>query len=104
METNTPLAGIGFASNFVPVYQAEVSPAHLRGMMIGLYQTGINISQLIGACIDQGTFNMTTRWAYRIPLITEMFFPLVIGLGVWFFPETPHELITFAINFHKVDN
>ena len=81
--------GIGFSSNFVTVYNSEVSPAHLRGMMIGLYQTGINIGTLIGACVDQGTHNITTRLAYRIPLATQLFFPTVVVTLVWFFPETP---------------
>lgn len=81
--------GVGYASNFVPIYNAEVAPVQLRAIMIGFYQTGINIGQLVGACIDQGTHAMTTRWAYRIPLITQMFFPLVIGTGVWLLPETP---------------
>ncbi len=81
--------GIGFASNFVPVYLAEVAPAHLRGLMIGLYQTGINIGQLIGACIVQGTYAIPNRLAWRIPLITEMVFPIVIGAGIWLMPETP---------------
>ncbi|RFU27986.1 hypothetical protein B7463_g8353, partial [Scytalidium lignicola] len=86
--------GVGYASNFVPVYNAEVSPVQLRGRMIGFYQTGINIGQLVGACIDQGTYAMKTRWAYRVPLLTEMFFPLVIGIGVWLLPETPRWLLT----------
>ncbi|KAH8800606.1 general substrate transporter [Xylogone sp. PMI_703] len=86
--------GVGYASNFVPVYNAEVSPVQLRGMMVGFYQTGINIGQLVGACIDQRTHAMTTRWAYRIPLLTQMFFPLVIGIGVWLLPETPRWLLT----------
>lgn len=87
-------AGIGFASNFVPVYNGEVAPAHLRGVMIGLYQTGVNIGQVIGVCINQGTHAMTNRWAYRIPLLTQLIFPVIICVFVWFVPESPRWLMT----------
>ncbi|EXJ79831.1 hypothetical protein A1O3_08116 [Capronia epimyces CBS 606.96] len=87
-------AGVGFASNFVPTYNAEVSPTHLRGMMIGLYQTGVNIGQVIGTCINEGTHNMSSRWAYRIPLMTQLFFPIVLCSFVWLFPETPRWLLS----------
>ncbi|KAK6369842.1 hypothetical protein LTS17_009292 [Exophiala oligosperma] len=87
-------AGIGYASNFVPIYQAEVAPTQMRGMMIALYQTGINIGQLIGSCINQGTYKMSTRWAYRIPLITQLVFPTILIVFASFFPESPRWLLS----------
>ncbi|OJJ43541.1 hypothetical protein ASPZODRAFT_154425 [Penicilliopsis zonata CBS 506.65] len=87
-------AGIGFASNFVPVYQAEVSPTHLRGMLVGLYQAGINIGQFAGACIMEGTYTMSSDWAWRIPLITQMVFPVIVALLVFLLPETPRWLLS----------
>jgi MFS transporter, SP family, sugar:H+ symporter len=60
--------------------------------MIGLYQTGINIGQLIGSCINQGTYQMPNRWAYRIPLITQLVFPLILIIFAGFFPESPRKL------------
>lgn len=59
--------------------------------MIALYQTGINIGQLIGSCINQGTYNMSTRWAYRIPLITQLVFPLILIVFAGLFPESPRK-------------
>ncbi|CAK7198506.1 hypothetical protein SEUCBS139899_001167 [Sporothrix eucalyptigena] len=87
-------ASIGFASNFVTVYNGEVAPAHLRGILIGLYQTGINVGQVIGVCINQGTHALATRWAYRIPLLTQLIFPVVLCFLVWFLPESPRWLMT----------
>jgi hypothetical protein len=63
----------------------------MRGLMIALYQTGVNIGQLIGSCINQGTYNMSTRWAYRIPLITQLIFPLILILFAGLFPESPRK-------------
>ena len=85
--------GIGFASIFVTAFNAEVAPAHLRGLLIGLFHTGISIGALIGACIDQATHTMSTRLAYRIPLATQLFFPIIVAVFVWFFPDTPRTRI-----------
>lgn len=60
-------------------------------MMIGLYQTGINVGQVIGTCVNQGTYQMSTRWAYRIPLMTQLIFPTIVCSFVWLFPETPRK-------------
>ncbi|KIY02747.1 uncharacterized protein Z520_01212 [Fonsecaea multimorphosa CBS 102226] len=87
-------ANVGFCSSFVPIYQAEVAPTQMRGMMIALYQTGINIGQLIGSCINQGTYKMSTRWAYRIPLITQLIFPTILIVFASFFPESPRWLLS----------
>ncbi|KAF4629732.1 hypothetical protein G7Y89_g8410 [Cudoniella acicularis] len=80
---------IGLASNFVTVYQSEVAPTQYRGIMISLYQLGINIGGLIGTCINEGTHSMTTRWSYRIPLLTSLFFPTLLIIVTIFLPESP---------------
>jgi Na+/melibiose symporter-like transporter len=59
--------------------------------MIGLWQTGANTAVLIGACVDQGTHLMKTRWSYRIPLLVQIFFPCVLSSLAFFIPETPSE-------------
>lgn len=66
-------------------------------MMIGLYQTGINVGQLIGASIDQGTYMFENRFSYRIPLITQMVFPAIIATGIWFLPETPRKFSPLSL-------
>lgn len=76
------------------MYQAEVSPTHLRGVLVGLYQAGINIGQFAGACIMEGTYTMPSNWAWRIPLITQMVFPVIVALFVFLLPETPRWLLT----------
>lgn len=86
------LAAIGLASNFVPVYQSEVAPTQYRGIMISLYQLGINIGGLVGTCINQGTHAMPTRQAYRIPLYASLSFPVILLVVTLFLPESPREL------------
>ncbi|KAJ5736478.1 uncharacterized protein N7483_001603 [Penicillium malachiteum] len=87
-------AAIGFASNFVPVYQSEVAPTKYRGILVSLYQLGVNIGGVIGTCINQGTHNMKTRWAYRIPLLASLFFPVILILVTFVLPESPRWLLS----------
>jgi MFS transporter, SP family, sugar:H+ symporter len=60
-------------------------------MAIGLYETCLHIGGVVGACVNKGTYTMTTRWAYRIPLITTMIFPTVLVSVIWLFPESPRK-------------
>ncbi|KAJ5689993.1 hypothetical protein N7462_004385 [Penicillium macrosclerotiorum] len=85
---------IGFASNFVPVYQSEIAPARYRGILVSLYQLGVNIGGLVGTCINQGTYNMRTRWAYRIPLLASLFFPTILFIVTFMLPESPRWLLS----------
>ncbi|KAM0269835.1 hypothetical protein ACHAQH_009637 [Verticillium albo-atrum] len=86
--------GIGFAASFSIAYWSEIAPAHLRGQIMILYQLSINISNFLGSCVDQGTHNLTTAWAYRAPLLA-MTLPSLIMFGtVWIVPESPRWLVT----------
>jgi MFS family permease len=87
------VVAIGLASNFIPVYQSEVAPTKYRGIMVSLYQLGINIGGLIGTCINIGTHGMPSRWAYHIPLITSLVFPSILVIVTTFLPESPRQLI-----------
>ncbi|OQU96574.1 hypothetical protein CLAIMM_02638 [Cladophialophora immunda] len=80
---------VGFAANFVIPYWAETTPASLRGMIIVLYQGIVNVSQFVGQCVNEGSHNLKTRWAYRAPLMTEFIPSLLLLVGLYFLPETP---------------
>jgi MFS transporter, SP family, sugar:H+ symporter len=82
---------IGFAANFAITYWSEAAPAELRGMAVILYQVFINVASFIGACVDQGTHEWTTRWSYWAPLLVTMIFPVFLLMSIWFIPETPRK-------------
>ncbi|KAL6247002.1 hypothetical protein RBB50_006309 [Rhinocladiella similis] len=85
---------VGFAAAFSIAYWSEIAPAHLRGRIVIFYQFFLNMANFIGSCIDQGTHNMLSRWAYRAPLLTMMG-PAFLMLGlVWIIPESPRYLVT----------
>ncbi|KJA25517.1 hypothetical protein HYPSUDRAFT_199669 [Hypholoma sublateritium FD-334 SS-4] len=45
---------IGIASNLAPIYISEVSPAAIRGRLIGLYELGWQIGAVVGFFINYG--------------------------------------------------
>jgi MFS family permease len=98
------IAATGYASNFGPVYNAEISPAELRGIMISLYQTMLGVGGLLGSAINTGTSTLTTRWAYRIPLLTQMVFPVILATLIWLFPESPRKLPARPIPIRRLNS
>lgn len=86
--------GIGMATNFVLVYQSEVSPRRLRAMILGSYLVIYAIGGFIGTCINQGTHTLLTPWSYRIPLLTQLICPAIFLCGVFFMPDSPRFLVS----------
>ncbi|THY68229.1 hypothetical protein D6C86_10578 [Aureobasidium pullulans] len=80
---------IGFSGVFAVSYWSEVAPVELRGLIVILYQLFINASQFLGACINEATYDFTSRWAYRAPLLVSWIFPLLLLMLVWIIPESP---------------
>ncbi|KFX99469.1 hypothetical protein V495_05708 [Pseudogymnoascus sp. VKM F-4514 (FW-929)] len=86
------ILGFGSAIMSSPQYMAEVSPAHYRGRLVGLF----------GACFQVGSLAMTAgligftkmqddnNLAWRIPLLLEALFPAIVCLTIYFWtPESP---------------
>lgn len=82
-------AGIGFAANFCITYWAEVTPARQRGLVVMMYQGFINLAQFVGACINYGTHDLSSKWAWRGPLTTMLIAPLILVCFIPFIPDTP---------------
>ncbi|KAM3511497.1 hypothetical protein MY11210_004855 [Beauveria gryllotalpidicola] len=87
-------AGIGFASNFCGVYWSEVAIAKHRGLITMLYQGLVNLTAFIGACIIQGSHVLTTKWAWRTPVVVMMIAPTIMLSLIHLLPETPRWYIT----------
>lgn len=90
---------IGFAANGTLVYWSEIPPAHLRGMVIIFYQTFLNVSGFVGACVNEGTHNLSSEWSYRIGLLVAMLPPLALISLVWIVPESPREFLICSVAF-----
>ncbi|GAA6015405.1 hypothetical protein JCM10207_008975 [Rhodosporidiobolus poonsookiae] len=85
--------GVGALSAVVPLYQAEVSPKEIRGTLICTYQLFITAGILVSYCISIGTRNVNENGAsWRIVCGLNMFFALILGVGILFAPESPRWL------------
>jgi sugar porter (SP) family MFS transporter len=86
--------GIGMATNFILVYQAEVAPGRLRGVLLGTFSLTYTFGGFTGTCINQGTHRLASSWSYRIPLLTQLVCPSIFLLGAWCLPDSPRFLVS----------
>jgi MFS family permease len=113
--------GVGILLGAVPLFQAEISPPHSRGLMVGFHgrffishqipilQTsedrdllglgvflgaGLAIAQWIGLAF----YNVQGQGAWRGPLAIQCIFPLVLLCGIFFLPESPRYRKSFYLN------
>ncbi len=100
--------GVGIASMLAPMYLSEVSPPHLRGRLIALYQLAITIGIVVAYCSNFGLQWLSTHTLaglsagfWRWILVEEVWrgmFGAGLVPGVLFFlllllvPETPRWL------------
>ena len=79
---------------FCVMYMAEVSPAHLRGPIIGMVQWQISFGALIGILVDNYTNAYVGKKSFQIPLAVMYVVPVFISLFLLLLPETPRYLIS----------
>ncbi|KAL8277182.1 hypothetical protein RQP46_010430 [Phenoliferia psychrophenolica] len=74
------------------VYVGEVAPASRRGMMGGLMSPGVNSGYVLAAFIGLGFYYDSSLLNWRIPLIFQIFWPVIGITCLWFVPESPRWL------------
>jgi len=68
---------------------SEIAPKKVRGAIVSGYQFCITIGILLASCVDYGTQNRTDTGSYRIPIAIQMLWALILGIGLFFLPESP---------------
>ncbi|CRL22717.1 Major facilitator superfamily, general substrate transporter [Penicillium camemberti] len=71
-------------------YIGEISPVHLRGVMVGFFGACFQVGSLgvLGAMI--GLTELPGNNSWRVPLILEALFPTIVCLGIYLLtPESP---------------
>ncbi|KAH8901108.1 MFS general substrate transporter [Thozetella sp. PMI_491] len=86
--------GIGMATNFILVYQSEISPQRLRGVLLGTFSFTVGLGSFVGTCVNQGTYQRDSRCSYRIPLLTQLACPVIFLCGAWRPPNSPRFLVS----------
>jgi MFS family permease len=78
---------------FSNIYTAEVSPAHLRGVMVALFAYWVNIGSVMGSVVDNKTKERLDKLSYRIPLACLYIVPVLLFVALFFVPESPRWLL-----------
>lgn len=81
--------GIGSLSVLVPMYQAESSPALIRGVLIASYQLFITLGIWTAEMVDWGTSTKVDSSSWRIPNGISFAWAIILGVGILFLPESP---------------
>ena len=82
-------AGVGALSILVPLYVSESGPRQVRGTLVSTYQLFITLGIFTADAINFGTEARPNSGSWRIPMGIGFIWPLILGLGILCFPESP---------------
>lgn len=84
----------GFLLVCAQLYLQETMPSNLRSLSFAIWQFWISIGALIGTIINNTTQTRLGRLSYQIPLSLLYVVPVLLGVALFFLPETPRHLAT----------
>ena len=86
--------GTGALVALTPLYQSEISPPKIRGLLVGSHGVLLCVGYTIASWVGVGFYFVNAGGAqWRIPLAIQCVFPLALAIGVLFLPESPRWLI-----------
>lgn len=80
---------IGSASVITPLYLAEAAPARLRGAVVAIYQLAITLGIVSAYSMN---YLLLEQQAWRLMFASSVIPATILGLGVFFLPESPRWL------------
>ncbi|KAL4794588.1 general substrate transporter [Aspergillus venezuelensis] len=82
--------GFGSALLSSSQYMAEISPVHLRGLLVGIFGACFQVGSLCMTAAMIGIANLEGNLQWRLPLYLNMIFPALVCLGIYTVcPESP---------------
>ncbi|KAH8812932.1 putative high-affinity glucose transporter [Xylogone sp. PMI_703] len=86
-------AGMGLATNCVPMYLSECSPPRIRGAFLALYSFFNSLGVFLASVVVYLSRSRTDRWQYLAVILCQLMVPVgYISLYV-FLPESPRYLV-----------
>ncbi|KAE8168277.1 hypothetical protein BDV40DRAFT_284245 [Aspergillus tamarii] len=85
--------GNGMNTSTIPTYQAECSKTSNRGLLICIEGGIIAIGTAIAYWIDYGAHYGPQDLVWRFPIAFQVFFGIIIIVGMLYLPESPRYLI-----------
>lgn len=77
-----------------PVIINEIALPQHRSIASALYNCGYYIGGTLSSWITFGTRSIDNDWSWRIPVLMQLFWPLVALVGLTMCPESPRWLIS----------
>lgn len=84
--------GIGAKNATVPIYSAEMAPARIRGALVMFWQLWVVIGIFLGFCANVIVKDVP-RIAWRLQLGSAFIPSFILGIGIFFCPESPRWLM-----------
>jgi MFS family permease len=91
--------GVGNLSATGPLYNAELAPPEIRGMLVSMQQLAITIGIMLAYWISYGSNNIggtgagQSDWAWRTPMLCQGIPAVILAIGVWYLPYSPRWLV-----------
>jgi SP family sugar:H+ symporter-like MFS transporter len=85
--------GVGLISVLIPLYQSECSPKWIRGTIVSAYQFFLTFGLLLAAVVNNATHARNDSGSYRIPVIIQALWAVILAVGIFFLPETPRYFV-----------
>lgn len=83
----------GMEGWLVPMFQAEIVPAAIRGSVVVSYVFNHIAGSFVMSCITYKTSQWTTNASWQIPLALGIIMPSIVLLLSWKLPESPRWLV-----------
>lgn len=88
--------GIGMLLCLVPLYQSELAPPKIRGLLVGTHGIVICVGYSLASWLGVAFYFVNVGGAqWRIPLALQCIFPLCLCLGISKMPESPRYCESF---------
>jgi MFS family permease len=75
-----------------PVYMSEISPPHIRGMMVSNHAISIIYAYILSSLMALAFSFVETSYQWRLQYVLLTFFGVVLFLSLSFLPESPRWL------------
>lgn len=85
--------GAGMVISNTPVYLSEISPAHSRGLLVGLQGNFVVLGYILSSCAALGFHFVATDYQWRLNFIIATSVALALGLSLISLPESPRWLV-----------
>ncbi|KAL5498337.1 hypothetical protein ACEPAH_2479 [Sanghuangporus vaninii] len=83
----------GLYVNSTVLYISEIAPAHLRGLMVALYQPFVNVGIFVGAVVSDVFSENLSKLSYQAQLCILYVVPVWLFFVIWLVPESPRWLL-----------